>query len=115
MKLSSTPDPSYTTPPPNELPYNESEEIYECHERLDEYRHFMTNAQFWLEGVLLLVIGVFGMAGNVMTIIVLRRIDANATFSFNRLLMSLGNYVNTHIIFVIGIDFSMSCMIDGMF
>ena len=63
---------------------------YQCHEGFEEARHLMTHAQFWLEGVLLLIIGVFGIFGNVMTLIVLRRIDSNATFSFNRLLMSLG-------------------------
>ena len=65
---------------------------YQCHEKFNEYGHLMSAAQFWLEGVSLLVVGVFGMAGNVMTIIVLRRIDSNTTF--NRLLMSLGELLD---------------------
>jgi hypothetical protein len=64
-----------------------TDDQYQCHERFDDYRHFQTNAQFWIEGVSLLVVGIFGVAGNVMTIVVLRRIDSNTTF--NRLLMSL--------------------------
>ena len=49
---------------------------------------------FWLEGISLLIVGLFGVAGNIMTIIVLRKMETNTTF--NRLLMSLGmcsNYV----------------------
>ena len=49
--------------------------------------NFMSGVQFWIEGVALLVVSIFGMVGNVTTIIVLRRIDSNTTF--NRLLMSL--------------------------
>ena len=60
-----------------------------CHETFEEYEYLMNVVgHFWLEGVLLLVIGLFGVAGNIMTIIVLRKMDSNATF--NRLLMSLG-------------------------
>lgn len=60
---------------------------YQCHEVLNDYLHLMVNAQFWLEGITLMVVGAFGMAGNLLTIIVLRRIDSNTTF--NRLLMTL--------------------------
>lgn len=67
------------------------EDKYECHEKLSEYKYLVDNAQFWLEGVILLGVGLFGMAGNVMTIVVLGRIDSNTTF--NRLLMSLGKRV----------------------
>ncbi len=62
---------------------------YKCHELMADASHFMNFAQFWLEGVFLLVVGIFGIAGNAMTLVVLRRIDSNATFSFNRLLMTL--------------------------
>ena len=48
----------------------------------------MVIAQFWVEGVAILVVGTFGLAGNFMTILVLRRIDSNVMF--NKLLMSLG-------------------------
>ena len=60
---------------------------YQCHESLVDYKHFFDGVQFWIEGVALLVVSLFGVVGNVTTIIVLRRIDSNTTF--NRLLMSL--------------------------
>ena len=61
-----------------------------CHERFDEYGYLMSDVgHFWLEGILLLVVGLFGVAGNIMTIVVLRKMESNTTF--NRLLMSLGN------------------------
>jgi hypothetical protein len=48
----------------------------------------MDIAQFWLEGVAILVVGTFGLMGNLMTLLVLRQIDSNVMF--NKLLMSLG-------------------------
>ena len=45
------------------------------------------NARFWLEGIGITVVGVVGLAGNIMAIFVLRTYSTNV--SFNRLLMSL--------------------------
>ena len=59
---------------------------YTCHEPLTN--PLMDIAQFWLEGVAILVVGTFGLMGNLMTLLVLRRIDSNVMF--NKLLMSLG-------------------------
>ena len=67
-----------------------------CHEKFDEYGYLMNDiGHFWLEGISLLIVGLFGVAGNIMTIIVLRKMETNTTF--NRLLMSLGmcsNYIS---------------------
>eukprot|EP00095_Tigriopus_kingsejongensis_P000943 maker-scaffold360_size197209-snap-gene-0.39 protein:Tk00943 transcript:maker-scaffold360_size197209-snap-gene-0.39-mRNA-1 annotation:"fmrfamide receptor-like isoform x1" len=71
----------------NESNVDLDHDIYQCHEYFDEHRHFMTKAQFWIEGVSLLIVGIFGIAGNIMTVVVLRRIYSNTTF--NRLLTSL--------------------------
>ena len=63
-----------------------------CHEKVFEYGYLMTDVgHFWLEGILLLIVGLFGVAGNIMTIVVLRKMETNTTF--NRLLMSLGKIV----------------------
>ena len=63
-----------------------------CHEKFEEYGYLVTDlGNFWLEGILLLVVGVFGVAGNIMTIVVLRKMETNTTF--NRLLMSLGKKI----------------------
>ena len=60
-----------------------------CHEEVFAYGYLMTDVgHFWLEGILLLIVGLFGVAGNIMTIVVLRKMETNTTF--NRLLMSLG-------------------------
>lgn len=64
-----------------------------CHEKFDEYGYLMNDiGHFWLEGISLLIVGLFGVAGNIMTIIVLRKMETNTTF--NRLLMSLGMFPN---------------------
>ena len=62
---------------------------YTCHESFDKFSPLVVGAQFWLGGVGTIVVGVFGMAGNLMTVVVLRRIDTN--IMFNRLLMTLGS------------------------
>ena len=61
---------------------------YTCHEPLTPGESLMDIAQFWLDGVAILVVGTFGLMGNLMTLLVLRRIDSNVMF--NKLLMSLG-------------------------
>lgn len=67
----------------------ESEPIdYTCHEPRKEYKPWIAKAHFWMEGIGIIVVGIFGTAGNIMTVLVLRRIDSNVTF--NKLLMSLG-------------------------
>ena len=81
----------------NNQPINESSlhEDYDnlCHEKFEEYGYLVTDlGNFWLEGILLLVVGLFGVAGNIMTIVVLRKMETNTTF--NRLLMSLGMSTN---------------------
>ena len=62
---------------------------YTCHESHLLFSPWVDNARFWLGGVGILVVGTFGIIGNLVTVIVLRRIDTNVMF--NKLLMSLGN------------------------
>ena len=78
-----------------------------CHEPYESHSDMVASVQFWLEGIGVLIMGSFGktyfyksrlpklmerthagIVGNLMTIIILRRIDSNV--SFNRLLMTLG-------------------------
>ena len=60
-----------------------------CHEAIGDFNQWVVSgAQFWLEGVAIIVVGIFGMAGNALTVLVLRRIETNVMF--NKLLMSLG-------------------------
>ena len=61
------------------------DEIFGCHELIDEYAELRTNARFWLEGVLLLIVGMFGIIGNLLSILVLPRCPGNR--NFNLLLM----------------------------
>ena len=61
---------------------------YTCHEPIDKFNDWVVTARFWLEGVAVIVVGIFGLAGNVLTVLVLRRIETNVMF--NKLLMSLG-------------------------
>ena len=61
------------------------DETFDCHELIDDYTEFRTNARFWLEGVLLLIVGIFGIIGNCLSILVLPRCPGNR--NFNLLLM----------------------------
>ncbi|TRY77004.1 hypothetical protein TCAL_02696 [Tigriopus californicus] len=58
-----------------------------CFELHAEYNSFLDSSKYWLEGVGICVVGVFGLCGNVLTIIVLRKSETNRPF--NRLLMCL--------------------------
>ena len=62
---------------------------FTCYESVTNTTYLIFfNAHFWLDGVGIIVVGTFGFVGNIMTILVLRRIDTNVMF--NRLLLSLG-------------------------
>ncbi len=56
-------------------------------------------AQFWLEGVGIIVMGIFGTIGNLMTVLVLRRIDSNVLF--NKLLMSLAIFDTLFLVYYV--------------
>ena len=45
----------------------------ECYERLEDFLEFMNQWSFWVRGLVIFVVGLFGLAGNVLTIIVLRQ------------------------------------------
>ena len=71
-----------------------------CHEAIGDFNQWVvSSAQFWLEGVAIIVVGIFGMAGNALTVLVLRRIETNVMF--NKLLMSLGIFIFFFFIFEI--------------
>lgn len=61
--------------------------LLQCHEPLREYESFLASIRFWGEGVALCAVGVFGLCGNILTIIVLRKAETNR--HFNKLLMAL--------------------------
>ncbi len=46
---------STTTLEDNSSSSSSSSSFYRCHESFEEYRHVMTSASFWLDGVLILV------------------------------------------------------------
>lgn len=49
-----------------------------CYELIDD--NIRENAKFWLEGVAILVVGVFGLLGNLISIFVFRRSRGNKGF-----------------------------------
>ena len=59
----------------------------DCHESRAEYSAMVKSFTFWIEGVGVCLTGGFGLIGNIITIIVLRRITHNK--SFNNLLIGL--------------------------
>lgn len=77
-------NPSQVTPFPN---LNGSESSLLCHESRATYSPWVAKSKFWIEGVAVTVVGIFGMTGNIIAIIVLRRIKTNR--NFNNLLITL--------------------------
>ena len=58
-----------------------------CYERQEEWRSVHELSHFWVEGVAITAVGVFGICGNLLTILVLSQMDSNR--SFNKLLVAL--------------------------
>ncbi len=58
---------------------------FRCFESLEEFMPLRIAFKFWVEGVLVAVVGVFGLVGNFLTCVVLRKMTANS--NFNKLLM----------------------------
>jgi hypothetical protein len=49
-----------------------------CYEPLED--EFRENAKFWVEGIAILVVGICGLIGNLLSIFVLRRSRGNKGF-----------------------------------
>lgn len=62
----------------------EKQEQYTCYENYTVYRPLYDNAQFWIEGILLFFVGLFGILGNVLALAVLRK---GKNTKFNQLLV----------------------------
>ena len=48
--------------------------LFQCYELHSSYDPLLQSVTFWLEGVLLAVIGAFGLLGNVITLYVLPKV-----------------------------------------
>ena len=51
---------------------SEDPETFSCHQDYDAYMYYVLDLKFWLECVLLSIIGAFGFLGNIITFIVLK-------------------------------------------
>ena len=64
---------------------NSSTTLPVCHESIQDYHGFVRTVQFWIEGVGIFGLGLFGLAGNVLTIVTLSLVKSNK--NFNKLLV----------------------------
>ena len=69
----------------NQEEYEEGEE-YTCYENFTIYHPVFESAQFWIEGVLLIGVGILGILGNCLTLIVLGK---SKKTNFHQLLIVL--------------------------
>ncbi|TRY75012.1 hypothetical protein TCAL_12119, partial [Tigriopus californicus] len=60
---------------------------FQCYESLVDYGPIRAKVKFWLEGIGILCVGIFGLIANILTCIILKDMKSNS--SFNKLLMSL--------------------------
>ena len=70
-----------------------------CYELQSEYEDTILATQYWVKGVSLVILGSFGLIGNIVTILVLWRIDSNR--NFNKLLIMLSTTDSLLIIYFI--------------
>ena len=55
------------------------EDDFACYENFTVYHPVFETAQFWIEGVLLIGVGIFGICGNCLTLVVLSK-SKNSSF-----------------------------------
>ena len=51
-----------------------------CYDKIEEFHDKRERAWFWLEGVLLFVVGILGLLGNILAIFILSRCPTNTEF-----------------------------------
>ena len=61
------------------LNYQELQSDSNCYEPLED--KFRERAKFWLEGIAILVVGICGLIGNLLSMFVLRRSRGNKGFN----------------------------------
>ena len=97
FSISSTPTTSdVTTTILEEL--NKNNKTYECYENATIYQSYVANSTFWIEGVLLIGVGLLGLCGNFLTLAVLGKSKRS---TFNQLLIVLSICDSLLIIFFI--------------
>lgn len=84
----------------------DSSKNYSCYEQRSKYEKVRSEFHFWVEGVGVFVIGVFGIVGNTIYILVLRKSE-RTNANFNKLLIALG-IVDT--LFILDLVLEMSLM-----
>ena len=80
---------------------------YYCHEKFDVILPIIDSVRFWIEGVSLTIIAIFGLLGNLLTVVVFRNYDkgsngngSNASRSpFNTILTTLVTFDSFFLIF----------------
>ena len=52
-----------------------------CYDNIEKFHEKRERAWFWLEGVSLFVVGIFGLFGNILAILILSRCPTNTGFN----------------------------------
>ena len=80
-KHSNPPEPEVMTSPSTTAvtPTTTKEPI--CYESLADYGQVRKDAKFWLEGIGIAAVGLFGLFGNVLAVLVLRKCPGNRSFN----------------------------------
>ena len=77
---------------------NKNNKTYECYENATIYNSYIENSTFWIEGILLIGVGLLGLCGNFLTLAVLGKSKRS---TFNQLLIVLSICDSLLIIFFI--------------
>ena len=67
---------------------NRTKVDYTCYEKIEDMSSWVNAIQFWLRGIIPTVISIIGIIFNIISFIVLRKMEGNEIFK--KLLMSLG-------------------------
>ena len=77
---------------------SKNNKTYECYENATIYNSYIENSTFWIEGILLIGVGLLGLCGNFLTLAVLGKSKRS---TFNQLLIVLSICDSLLIIFFI--------------
>ena len=77
---------------------DEKEDV-KCYEKVSDYVDLLKWADFWLQGVAMLVVGALGLVGNGLTLYILPRMETH--HNFHKLLMSLAAVDSLVIVFFV--------------
>lgn len=73
------------------LQNNEESPPFDCYEKVERWEPILYGLRFWIEGVALSLVGIIGLAGNVLSLLVLTTSDRKSSFNSHLVLLAVAD------------------------